>query len=583
MSSTVRSIGPGVETPTRGGAISLFSLLGWSAVAWTAAAGVVHFVATTLPDHHADPLLLSFFLGAGVAQLTWALAVARRPTPALLVGGAAMNLAIAAIWVVSRTVGIPFVNGGSPEAVGFADVASTLLEVAAAASLSLAAALPAEAGRSVLRRGSLLLAGAVGGAVGMLLPAVISLPSEMASGHQMPAPAAMASARAESPPGMAGLTSMAGMSPAVRALGQPISLAMAVMSPHSSATMTMTAPGPGAQPSMPGAMNMGTPAGSGGTAGTSDPKMTFWGQRSVVRYGPIPLPPASMGGGLHDLVSPAFPKPCDNCLMTGVIPDMVYADGSPANIDTGVMLHHIVLFDNSKDDYTCPRWDGVGVLGRRIFASGNERTAFSLPAGFGLPVGTQQWAGLFDLMNMTAQVRNVYLQFTVYHVPATSPGIRQVVPVWLDENNCSNSEFSVPAGRSDTTWTWTSSLTGRVVLAGGHLHDGGVSITLTDTTRGERICTAVAGYGTKPHYQGNIDSMQPVCRWDRLAVVTAGDSLRLDALYNPPHPESGVMGIMLIDIYPTNDLNGGSPPPPGANGPADGPSSPQGGGMQGMS
>ena len=51
-------------------------------------------------------------------------------------------------------------------------------------------------------------------------------------------------------------------------------------------------------------------------------------------------------------------------------------------------------------------------------------------------------------MNMNAQ--RVEVQITYYYLPA-SAHIDPVKPLWLDENNCQSFQYSIPAGRSDTT------------------------------------------------------------------------------------------------------------------------------------
>ena len=75
-----------------------------------------------------------FFLAVAVFQLAWAALVVMRPTRTWLVLGAAANLAIAVIWIWSRTAGLPIgPEPGTPEAVGVRDVVSTLYEVLLAA------------------------------------------------------------------------------------------------------------------------------------------------------------------------------------------------------------------------------------------------------------------------------------------------------------------------------------------------------------------------------------------------------------------------------------------------------------------
>ena len=93
-------------------------------------AAVIHFAFA--PDHLSEQTSHGvFFLVAGWAQLLGAAALGFgwRPQRAWLYGTAAFNLGVAALWLVSRTAGLP---GEEPEAVGFPDSLATGLEVFAA-------------------------------------------------------------------------------------------------------------------------------------------------------------------------------------------------------------------------------------------------------------------------------------------------------------------------------------------------------------------------------------------------------------------------------------------------------------------
>jgi hypothetical protein len=69
-----------------------------------------------------------------VAQLGWGAWIYARPSPSAFRAGFALAAAIAAVWLVSRTVGLPVgPDAGEPEAVGFPDLAATAAELLAAA------------------------------------------------------------------------------------------------------------------------------------------------------------------------------------------------------------------------------------------------------------------------------------------------------------------------------------------------------------------------------------------------------------------------------------------------------------------
>lgn len=279
--------------------------------------------------------------------------------------------------------------------------------------------------------------------------------------------------------------------------------------------------------------------------------------QTTIRMGPIPVSPHRSGGdgdhghamGTHTTLIGPWAPPCNLCYVTGVEPNLTYADGSTANYDTGVMLHHAVLFDRSKTDVTCgDSGTFYELTGRRIFASGNERTGAHLPEGYGVKLGLLPltW-GVIELMSMSEERQYVYVDAKVTHVPAWKRGMTEVTPVWLDAANCSSDSLhSVPAGESTTTWEWPSTISGTVMAAGGHLHDGGQSLTLSNATTGEQMCTSEAGYGTDPSYMGHIESMS-VCTGD-LGTVRKGDDLRLDSVYDMHHPTDDVMTILMAFV-----------------------------------
>ena len=99
-----------------------------AAVASAAAAGI-HFAVT--PEHFREWWGFgAFFVVVATAQLAWA------AFPAKAWIGIAGNALLVALWVVSRTRGVPFgPEPGTPEAVGPLDLASVLLELTAVASL----------------------------------------------------------------------------------------------------------------------------------------------------------------------------------------------------------------------------------------------------------------------------------------------------------------------------------------------------------------------------------------------------------------------------------------------------------------
>ena len=269
----------------------------------------------------------------------------------------------------------------------------------------------------------------------------------------------------------------------------------------------------------------------------------------VVRYGPFTIPAGTMDapGMLHNQLRLAVSRACLDCYITSITPDLVYADGTKATMEDGPMLHHAVWTSQWRPDATCGgSW--LGLAGERFFATGDERTVMELPRGYGYRVRWyDSWNMLVDLMNHSTESKTVYVQLTVTTRPSWN-NVRPVKPVWLDIDQCGDSEYSIPAGYSDTHWDWKFNVPGKVVSMLGHVHGHGIGVEATnESSGGTSICRSVA---TLDPLDVHAVLAMTTCVKDPLATVRRGQTVRLHSEYRSAHAATDVMGIMLAYIYP---------------------------------
>jgi hypothetical protein len=289
------------------------------------------------------------------------------------------------------------------------------------------------------------------------------------------------------------------------------------------------------------------------------------GTIATIRYGPYNMPPNS---GFHNTpINFSARAPCTNCYITDIIADLVYdgdprgatdptyATGATANLNHEALMHHFVLINPSRVDAVCSI--GLqGQLGERFFAAGNERTHMHLPAPFGYQNTASNFRLIPHVLNKSSTTyQQVSIQVTYrYRTDSAAIGAN---PLWFDIDGCTDSEYTVPVGYSDShdqrpnsdagTYGWISTVSGRMIAMAGHLHDvditsatpcpvhcpeqgGGIAVSaelMGDTPAayygpippnnpppadltGTTLCRSEANYGTPwaaGQWQGHLDSM----------------------------------------------------------------------------
>ncbi len=120
------------------------------------AAGIIHLSAAS--DHGNLPFMMVGFIVVALAQMGLAaLLFLRGPSVGLLAVGLVLTLASVAVWLLSRTIGLPFLEGGHMEPIGFKDGVTVLFELATLPGLFALfspfvrdISLPAQVGRQAL-------------------------------------------------------------------------------------------------------------------------------------------------------------------------------------------------------------------------------------------------------------------------------------------------------------------------------------------------------------------------------------------------------------------------------------------------
>lgn len=261
------------------------------------------------------------------------------------------------------------------------------------------------------------------------------------------------------------------------------------------------------------------------------------------RYGPFTLGPGQEVRG-----SPAsgMPRPAGAFGLKSARFNVVDESGTPVS-PHDVHLHHIVFTTPARQDRLCP------TRSERFMGSGMERTPIDLFGPYAYLVGANdQWGSIYHVMNETpagTSPKKVYIQYTISYQPgANATNSRPVQPLFQDITGCGGSTYDVPGnggpGSVHTkSRTWRSAQDGIAVFAAGHLHEGGIDITLTDDTSGMQFCKGTASYHENPRHLSTINP----CPLHH--QVTAGHDYTVRARYDNSQPYNDAMGIMFTYVW----------------------------------
>ena len=261
------------------------------------------------------------------------------------------------------------------------------------------------------------------------------------------------------------------------------------------------------------------------------------------RYGPFTLGP---GQELQGSPSSGMPRPAGAFGLKGAKFNVVDQSGAPVSAHD-VHLHHIVMTTSAREDALCP--------GRRerFIGAGMERTPIHIWGPYAYLVGANdQWGSIWHLMNETpagTPAKTVYIEYTLEYQPgANATNSRPVNAYFQDVTGCGGSTYDVPGNGGPgsvhtASRSWTAPRDGIAVYSAGHLHDGGIDITLKDETTGSEFCKGVATYHENPHHLATING----CVLHH--QVTGGHPFTVTSRYDNSRPYEDVMGIMLTYVW----------------------------------
>ncbi len=299
--------------------------------------------------------------------------------------------------------------------------------------------------------------------------------------------------------------------------------------------------------------------------------------------GPYRITP---GANLILLQSNRVPKPTEDGFMIRAAPNLRYAKpngtccGKIPRVDVLHLHHGVWLSDGSAGE-----GEGNGYTGFYPFmATGEEKTVFQMPPGYGYPVGAHDlWVFNYMIHNLTPAPATVYVTYDIDFVPASSSlaaHITPVHPIWMDvekgniypvfdvkRHSGRNGKFTFPDmanhpyGSGPPLNEFTVQHSGTLIATAGHLHPGGLYDDL-DLIRAGATPSGGAIPGSVPNsvrlFRSNAHYWDPrgPISWDMAMGATAadwrpqvkaGDTLRISTTYETRRAswyES--MGIMVV-------------------------------------
>jgi len=251
----------------------------------------------------------------------------------------------------------------------------------------------------------------------------------------------------------------------------------------------------------------------------------------------IELPPVDLPGGSDVMLEPptaAGTFPVGGAIY-GFSTDAIDADG---RVLPGALIHHFNVMDPADRELFLP-------ISRRLLASGGQTGVVRLPW---LLLGARMYAGERVLVNTMlhnptdVSYRGVRVRMVVDYVPDSRPWpFLKAYPWQLDVAfPVGDKSFDLAPGTSERAYEGSPALPGDLLVIGGHLHEYGELIEMSDATTGKVIWSAVP-LGGKP------DSL-PIGRLygltHRGVHITPDHRYRVRVVYRNPTGRTVTMGGM---------------------------------------
>ncbi len=199
----------------------------------------------------------------------------------------------------------------------------------------------------------------------------------------------------------------------------------------------------------------------------------------VVTVGPYHIVPAThRDGGMHAghgvPATQVFAWPVDGWVR-GIALRVIGANGHEL---PRTLLHHLAIINFGRRQLLKPTPE-------RVIAFGQETSDMSLPKTVGIPVTAGMPMALtLGWDNQTSDVLgDVRLELTIDWMPATTmPRPVSAYPVSMDVVGAVGelSDYDLPAGETRQAISFTMPVDGRILAAGGHLHDFGTTLRVDD-------------------------------------------------------------------------------------------------------
>jgi plastocyanin len=288
--------------------------------------------------------------------------------------------------------------------------------------------------------------------------------------------------------------------------------------------------------------------------------------------------------------------------------DVVDADTGQQVPISRLMLHHIVFLNLNQQDSTCGGRGYTGFDGRaqfgnyapqRFYAAGEERAKMSLPDGYGLKTNhNDDWTIVAMVMNHRSLADHALIHYDV--TVDTTPGLQEVTPYWFDVRDChADPIYNIPGvaqtpkkakkgkgskasaaskhkksngkkGKkkrkktvADPTTDSTADITfpesGDLIAGSGHVHGGAIKETLTQPDCGNRqVAESDPTWGLPDHPFYNVRPVlhepgpinMSAFRSTSGLPIHAGETLRLNSIYDDSQPHVRVMGILVAYFAP---------------------------------